>query len=162
MNCPNCLAKVDQGAKFCRQCGGRIGIECPTCGAPNPADSKYCGNCGGRMTELKKDPPGVSDRIVDAPAPSVVRHGERRHVTILFTDLTGYTSLTEKHDPEDIQAMMSAVQSKVSEIILKYHGNVERVSVTAYWRFSGCPRPTKTILYAPSKRPGKSTKPLPP
>lgn len=127
MNCPNCLAKMDQGAKFCRQCGGRIGIECPTCGAPNPADSKYCGDCGGRMTKMKKDPPEVSDRIADVPAPSVVWHGERRHVTILFTDLTGYTALTEKHDPEDIQAMMSSVQSTVAEIILKYRGSVERV-----------------------------------
>jgi class 3 adenylate cyclase len=127
MNCPNCLAAVDQSAKFCRQCGSRIGIECPTCGAPNPADSKYCGDCGGLMTEMKKDPPGVSELIADTLAPPVVWRGERRHVTILFTDLTGYTALTEKHDPEDIQAMMSSVKSKVSETILKYHGSVERV-----------------------------------
>ena len=118
MNCPNCMAKVDQDAKFCRQCGSRIGIECPTCGSPNPSDSKYCGDCGGRMAVMKKDPPGESEAVEDDPAHRVVRQGERRHVTILFTDLTGYTALSEKYDPEDIQALTAAIQSKVSAIIL--------------------------------------------
>ena len=127
MNCPNCLAKVDQDAKFCRQCGVRMGCECPSCGAHNPADSKFCGDCGGRIVEMKPPQPGESDPDTDAPAPSVVWQGERRHVTILFTDMTGYTALSEQHDPEDIQALMASVQSKVSAIILKYHGHVERV-----------------------------------
>ncbi|MCB2149401.1 MAG: AAA family ATPase [Deltaproteobacteria bacterium] len=127
MNCPNCMAAVDQGAKFCRQCGSRIGVECPACGAFNPSGSKYCGDCGSRMTAMKRDSAGPSEPVTDVPVPSVGRHGERRHVTILFTDLTGYTALSEKHDPEDVQAMMAAVQSRVVAIILKYHGHVERV-----------------------------------
>jgi class 3 adenylate cyclase/tetratricopeptide (TPR) repeat protein len=127
MNCPNCMATVDQGAKFCRQCGSPVGMACPSCGAPNPPNSKYCGDCGGRMTAMKKAPPGVSKPLADVPVPGVVRRGERRHVTILFTDLTGYTVLSEKYDPEDIQALTAAIQSRVSKIILKYHGYLERV-----------------------------------
>ncbi len=127
MNCPTCKATVDQGAKFCRQCGSPIGIKCPTCGAPNPPGSKYCGDCGGRMTAMKNDRPRVSEPLADTPAPGMVRQGERRHVTILFTDLTGYTALSEKYDPEDIQALSAAIQSKVSAILLKYNGYLERV-----------------------------------
>ncbi len=127
MNCPACKAAVDQGAKFCRQCGSPIGIACPTCGAPNPPDSKYCGDCGVRVTAMKKALPGVSEQLADDPAPGVVRQGERRHLTILFTDLTGYTALSEKYDPEDIQALTVVIQSKVAAIILKYHGYLERV-----------------------------------
>ena len=127
MNCPKCMATVDQGAKFCRRCGSPLGIECPTCGAPNPPDSKYCGDCGGRMKAMKNAPPGISEPLKDDPAFDAARQGERRHVTILFTDLTGYTALSEKYDPEDIQTLTVAIQSKVAAIILKYHGYLERV-----------------------------------
>ena len=79
------------------------------------------------MTAMKNDRPRVSEPLADTPAPGMVRQGERRHVTILFTDLTGYTALSEKYDPEDIQALSAAIQSKVSAILLKYNGYLERV-----------------------------------
>ena len=127
MNCPTCKAAVGQGAKFFRQCGSPLGIACQTCGAPNPPDSNYCGDCGGRVTAMKKTPPGVNEQLEEDSVPGVVRQGERRHATILFTDLTGYTALSEKYDPEDIQALSATIQSDVAAVLLKYNGYIERV-----------------------------------
>jgi class 3 adenylate cyclase/tetratricopeptide (TPR) repeat protein len=48
-------------------------------------------------------------------------------MTILFTDLTGYTQLMEKHDPEDVQSIMTAITQTCIRIIAFYNGHVERI-----------------------------------
>jgi class 3 adenylate cyclase len=57
----------------------------------------------------------------------IVSQGERRHLTILFTDLTGYTRLMEQYDPEDVQALMGTITTSCIEIIKAYNGHIERV-----------------------------------
>jgi class 3 adenylate cyclase/tetratricopeptide (TPR) repeat protein len=68
-----------------------------------------------------------SDRYPQALVRPIITQGERRHLTILFTDLTGYTRLMETYDPEDIQAMMAAIVHHCNRIITSYNGYVERV-----------------------------------
>jgi class 3 adenylate cyclase len=54
---------------------------CPNCGRHNPDDSRFCSGCATPLT----------------PAPP---QGEvRKTVTVLFTDVTGSTSLGERLDP---------------------------------------------------------------
>ncbi len=60
------------------------------------------------------------------PSP-IISQGERRHLTVLFTDLTGYTRLMEKYDPEDIQTIMTAITQTCIRIIASYNGHVERI-----------------------------------
>jgi hypothetical protein len=47
-------------------------------------------------------------------APMVVPHaeatGERRHVTVMFSDLVGSTALSARMDPEDLREVISAYQ----------------------------------------------------
>ena len=88
MTCPSCSADVPPGQKFCGECGGRVVIACPSCEATSPAGQKFCGECG---TNLKAAEPAS-----DAPSTA-----ERRLVTVLFADLTGYTTFSEGRDPED-------------------------------------------------------------
>jgi class 3 adenylate cyclase/tetratricopeptide (TPR) repeat protein len=57
----------------------------------------------------------------------IISLGERRHMTILFTDLTGYTQLMEKHDPEDVQSIMTAITQTCIRIMAFYNGHVERI-----------------------------------
>jgi hypothetical protein len=127
MSCPHCQEAALANAKFCRQCGRRVGNHCPACGASNPPGSKFCGECGKALF----DPPPVraveAEHQREAEKTYIVSEGERRHLTILFTDLTGYTRLMEKHDPEDIQALMSAITHSCIDIIQAYNGHVERV-----------------------------------
>lgn len=49
--CPACKAAVPAGAKFCPECGQKLGgaAFCPECGAKIPAGSKFCPECGQKI-----------------------------------------------------------------------------------------------------------------
>jgi class 3 adenylate cyclase/tetratricopeptide (TPR) repeat protein/energy-coupling factor transporter ATP-binding protein EcfA2 len=127
MSCPHCQAAALSNAKFCRQCGRQVGNNCPACGAANPPGSKFCGECGKALDPEKSPPSALSERCREPQKTFIVSEGERRHLTILFTDLTGYTSLMEKHDPEDVQALMTSITRNCIRIIENYNGHVERI-----------------------------------
>jgi class 3 adenylate cyclase len=89
--------------------------------------SKFCGQCGVALDPVKVPVSSQADRYPQADRGQIISQGERRHLTILFTDLIGYTRLMEKYDPEDIQAMMTAITKTCIRIIASYNGHVERI-----------------------------------
>ncbi len=127
MTCPHCQTAKLSNAKFCRQCGRQLVNNCITCGAPNPPESKFCGECGQALAEQKSQRSDQADRNAAATDNYRVAQGERRHLTILFTDLTGYTRLMEEHDPEDMQALMGSITRSSVQIIEAYNGHIERI-----------------------------------
>jgi len=44
-------------------------------------------------------------------------------VTVLFTDLTGYTVMCERLDPEDIKEVMSRIFGEIAQVVTKYEGS---------------------------------------
>jgi class 3 adenylate cyclase/tetratricopeptide (TPR) repeat protein len=127
MSCPYCSSAAASNAKFCRQCGRRLGSDCPVCGTANPPESRFCGGCGQALAD-----PGPSIQPLvypysEAEKPQIISQGERRHLTILFSDLSGYTHLMERYDPEDVQLVMATVTEECTRIIKAYHGHVERI-----------------------------------
>jgi class 3 adenylate cyclase/predicted ATPase len=66
----------------------------------------------------------------DAPAavgePKRKETPERRHVTVLFSDLAGSTALSESMDPEDLRDVISAYQSCVAEAVHRFDGFVAK------------------------------------
>ena len=51
---------------------------------------------------------------------------ERKCVTVLFSDLTGYTEMAEKLDPEDVKGITRAIFGRFTEIVKKYDGFIEK------------------------------------
>jgi hypothetical protein len=51
-----------------------------------------------------------------APTVSPEDRGERRQVTVMFSDLVGSTALSARMDPEDLREVISAYQKCVAEI----------------------------------------------
>ena len=127
MSCPYCQKAALANAKFCHQCGRRLTIDCPACGASNPPNSKFCGECGNAFADGAAGDKASSDSSRDTAIRHPVAEGERRHLTTLFTDLTGYSRMMEKSDPEDVQALMETITSSGAKIIKRYHGHVERI-----------------------------------
>ena len=127
MRCPHCHTAVHANAKFCRQCGYQLTTSCPACGTGNPPGSKFCGECGntlhGAPEHAATDPGNGTDPADNDLAPQ----GERRHLTILFTDVTGYTHMMESFDPEDVQNLMSSLMRNSVQIIEAYKGHIERI-----------------------------------
>ena len=94
MACASCGTENPAGARFCMACGATLERRCPNCGTPAPAG-------GALLHDLR-----LVARARDAPAPAAAPSGEppmlpeeRRQVTVLFADLSGYTAFAERHGP---------------------------------------------------------------
>ena len=55
---------------------------------------------------------------------SVLKDGERRTVTVLFSDMKGFTALSEKSDPEEMDQLMGRVFTRFEAIIRRHGGYI--------------------------------------
>ena len=116
MNCPKCQSENREGVKFCEQCGEKMELECPECKARIPLDKIFCGECGHH---IKK--PDQSEKTLPSK-----KAGERKYVTILFSDFTGYTALSERLDPEEVKEIMGRIFGEAAKVIDRYEGFIEK------------------------------------
>ncbi|MEJ5331072.1 MAG: adenylate/guanylate cyclase domain-containing protein [Desulfobaccales bacterium] len=65
--------------------------------------------------------------------------GERRRVTLFFSDLAGFTSLSEKLAPEDVVALLNDYLSRMTDIILAEEGVVDKFEGDAIMAMWGAP-----------------------
>ncbi|MBF0453547.1 MAG: adenylate/guanylate cyclase domain-containing protein [Magnetococcales bacterium] len=62
--------------------------------------------------------------------------GETRNMTVLLTDLRGFTTLSEEIEPEDLSRLMSAFLTPITETIQSHSGTIDKYmgdSVMAFW-----------------------------
>src|SRR5262244_2408221 len=72
------------------------------------------------------------------PEAKLLHGAERRHVTVMFSDLVGSTALSARMDPEDLRDVISEYHRTVAEIIAKFEGFVARYmgdGVLAYFGY---------------------------
>ena len=148
MQCPHCQFENRKEAKFCKKCGKKLVLLCPSCGQPYQAEDQFCDECGHSLTPSKGGSATVSAKAgmpfapsTDNPAGDLVPiTDERKYVTVLFSDLTGYTAMSEKLDPEDVKVITSLVFGKVSDIVASYDGFIEKYAGDAIMAIFGVPR----------------------
>jgi class 3 adenylate cyclase len=66
--------------------------------------------------------------------------GERKYVTVLFSDLSGYTAMSERLDPEELKEITTNIFSQISAVIDKYEGFVEKFVGDAVMALFGVPK----------------------
>ncbi|MBM6579171.1 hypothetical protein ILT44_03160 [Microvirga sp. BT689] len=62
--------------------------------------------------------------------------GSRREVTVLFTDIAGFTAITEKADPEQVMLRTSRYLAVLSAVITEHGGTVDKFvgdAIMAIW-----------------------------
>ena len=111
MQCPKCHTDNPDAAKFCIECASPLEIQCPQCGATNPAKAKFCMECAQNLrATAESPPPGQQEAITAVSETHAGRRGdsqqfvegERKHVTVLFSDLSGYTAMSENLDRKSV------------------------------------------------------------
>ena len=116
MSCAACGTENPPGARFCMNCGARLERRCPSCNTKAQPEARFCMSCGTALDAGQSLPAGPG-----APAERLPE--ERRQVTVLFADLSGYTAIAERMDPE-------AVKSLVDRALMRLGGEVERFGGT--------------------------------
>src|SRR3954447_10951728 len=123
MTCAACGASNRPGRRFCVHCGTALEARCPSCGAASEPGDRFCGECGTPLAEPS------------APAPPA-SVSERRLVSVLFADLVGFTTLSERRDPEEVRELLSRYFDRCRALIERYGGTVEKFigdAVMAVW-----------------------------
>ena len=128
---------------------------CGACGAENRAGSRFCDTCGAGLRhdlpELRRaqsrptraSVPSCGHALAaDAPVPvcsesaAPPAEAERRLVTVLFTDLVGFTTIAEDRDPEAVRELLSSYFDTATRIVEVHGGIVEKFigdAVMAVW-----------------------------
>ncbi|MDQ3998135.1 MAG: GAF domain-containing protein, partial [Gemmatimonadota bacterium] len=79
--------------------------------------------------------PALAARI--AATPEAVRlGGEKRLVTVLFTDIRGFTPLSEGMRPDDIAALLTDYRTQMVDIVFRHGGTLDKFigdAVMAQW-----------------------------
>jgi class 3 adenylate cyclase/tetratricopeptide (TPR) repeat protein len=120
MKCAKCEGENAATSKFCSTCGAPLTILCPKCNNVSSAESKYCSACGHFLRE-----PGGTKRPAQADITQAAA-GERRQATVMFSDVSGYTALTERLDPEEVDDVLVRVKKAAARIVKKYGGAVNQ------------------------------------
>ena len=115
MKCSKCHFENRDEVKFCEECGARLRLICPHCNVEVPMGRKFCGDCGQPLQAT-----GTTEGIT----PAIL--GARKQITVMFSDLSGYTRMTEKIDPEEVKEIMSRIFGEITQIVRKYDGFIGR------------------------------------
>ncbi len=79
--------------------------------------------------------PVVIDRLVQNPD-RLTLGGEKRPLSILFSDIRGFTSISEGLDPVSLTALLNDYLTEVTEIIYRFGGTIDKYegdAVIAFW-----------------------------
>jgi class 3 adenylate cyclase/tetratricopeptide (TPR) repeat protein len=97
---------------------------CADCGELSPARAKFCMECGTKF------------HLVDRLPQATGSDGERRIVSVLFADLSGFTAYSEDSDVEDVRTIAQETATQLGDIVVRYGGTVDKIigdCVMAVW-----------------------------
>jgi len=81
----------------------------------------------------------VMNSLIENPS-ALELGGERRNVTIMMTDLRGFTALSERLEPEKVVEMLNAYFEVMVDVILKYNGTINEIIGDALLVIFGAPQ----------------------
>jgi class 3 adenylate cyclase len=128
-SCPACGRDNAADQRFCTSCGSSLLRSCPTCSATNSPGARFCGSCGQGLEPAAP----ARDETPEAPAE------ERRLASVIFADISGFTGLSERMDPEDVQVLVKSCMAKLGAIVERYGGYVDKVIGDALMAVFGAP-----------------------
>jgi class 3 adenylate cyclase/predicted ATPase len=154
MKCTKCQTENPETRKFCSECGAKLLLICPQCGFENLPKDKFCGECGHNLglpskpipKELSFDeklakiqrylPKDLTQKIL---AQKDKIEGERKQVTVMFCDMEGFTTITEKLGSEEMYSIMDEVYEILIHKVHDYEGTVNELTGDGIMALFGAP-----------------------
>jgi len=154
MQCPQCQFENPENSNFCLECGQKFERKCPQCEKTLPASAKFCNGCGRKLTT--KPTPFPKKLSFDEQIEKIQRYlpknlpekilsqkdrieGERKQVTVMFCDMEGYTTLSEKLGIEGVYEIMEQVYEILIHKVHAYEGTVNEFTGDGIMALFGAP-----------------------
>jgi adenylate cyclase len=83
-------------------------------------------------------PPELVDEL-DANPETINLKGESRNMTVLFTDVRGFTTISESLEPEKLTQLMNQFLTPMTAVIHKHRGTIDKYMGDAIMAFWGAP-----------------------
>ena len=144
MHCPSCERDNPVDARFCNGCGTALRLACAQCGRENDEDARFCNGCGAML--------GAGDVPSTAPQDYTPRHlaeriltqraaleGERKLVTVLFTDVKGSMEIAAGVDPEIWHEILDGFFAILTEGVHRFEGTVNQYTGDGIMAIFGAP-----------------------
>lgn len=177
MSCSCCGSEVQSGFAFCPKCGTQQPNACSGCGYACAPDFAFCPKCGALVSEVPKagegsmprsrvtapirasSPPLTPNATADAQqafrlqSDKINSEGNRRTVTVLFADLSGFTTMSERLDPEIMQTLQNELFEELTAAVQSFGGFVDKFIGDALLALFGAPAaheddPERAVLAA--------------
>ena len=125
----------DRGASY--DFGAPLVNACTACGVEFASEARFCSRCGAPA------PTGGTLGFVPAEVQSRVAAGgpseERRLLTALFADVSGFTALAERLDVEDLMDVIDPLLARLGAIVAAHEGFVNKYAGDALLAVFGAP-----------------------
>lgn len=86
--------------------------------------------------------PQVAELLVENQE-LIAFQGRKEMLTIFFSDIRGFTNMSEMMDPQDVSDLLNSYFARMTEIIFKYDGTLDKFMGDAIMAFFGNPQPHK-------------------
>ncbi|MBN2047526.1 MAG: tetratricopeptide repeat protein [Anaerolineaceae bacterium] len=125
-------------------------LHCKACGFHNPPGMRYCGACGTLLSTAAPpdQSPGLSEQLGTMMGSDLLERfrqagleasGQRRNVTVLFVDLSGFTPLSESLEPDVLYELVQKFIRVLADDVYKYEGMVDKLTGDGLMALFGAP-----------------------